>query len=266
MTETLAMTYALGTLKTACIDRNSILTGQIVKETTNTENGICFVELGYPLENCDLRICDSQDKILDENTMGHLQAKGSSVTSGYYGDIEQTREIFTADGWIKTGDLGFIRNGSLVLTGRAKDIIFVNGKNFYPHDIENLALGEAKLEPGNVIACSALNRKSQKEDILLFVVYNDDLESFAPLATLLKDQLSRKIGSPIKYVIPIKQIPKNNSGKVQRFKLIEQYQEGKFNQTIKNLEKLTVTDYIAPEDELEEELVLIWQNILEIEK
>ena len=253
-------------MKTVNIERTSILTGEVVNETEDKEKGVSFVEVGYPIANCNLRICDDKNRILNENIIGHIQIKGKNVTSGYYNDINETQNVFTVDGWLKTGDLGFMRNRSLVVTGRAKDIIFVNGQNYYPQDIENVVMNTAELELKDIAACSVLDNKSQREDIILFIRYNNNLESFGPIATLLKDKVSKKIGFPIKFVIPIKQIPKTASGKVQRYKLAEQYKNGEFHETVEKLKELTATKYIAPKNDTEEKLALIWQDILDLEK
>jgi iturin family lipopeptide synthetase A len=253
-------------MKTVYLDRNSILTGQIVTETNDKEKMVPFVDVGSAVNDCDLRIWDNAGRTLNDNIIGHIQVKGRNVTRGYYQDIDETKNIFTEDGWLRTGDLGFMRDGNLIVTGRAKDIIFVNGQNYYPQDIENVAMDIGQLELGNIVAYGVFNMETQREDILLFVKSNSNLESFAPLATLLKDKVSRKIGYPIKLVVPVKDIPKTVSGKVQRNNLAEQYTNGEFYETLEKLKELTVITYVAPSNEVEEKLTLLWQDILEIER
>ena len=86
-----------------------------------------------------VRIAGDDDKELPENHIGHILISGDNVTKGYFENPEANAKGFTADGWLRTGDLGMLRAGELFITGRAKEIIFVNGQNYYPHDIESIA-------------------------------------------------------------------------------------------------------------------------------
>ncbi|MNI57633.1 putative ligase [compost metagenome] len=99
---------------------------------------LSFVDLGMPVDDCQVRICDDNGKLLPERTVGEIQIKGPNVTGGYYNDPSSTEKAISKEGWLKTGDLGFMRNGRLVVTGRKKDILFVNGQNVYPHDLEQM--------------------------------------------------------------------------------------------------------------------------------
>ncbi|NEP07034.1 MAG: AMP-binding protein, partial [Okeania sp. SIO4D6] len=96
-----------------------------------------FVELGQPIAGTCLRIVDGNQQVVGEGVVGFLQVKGASVTSGYYQNITANKEAFTADGWFNTGDLGFLKNGCLTITGRQKDVIIINGLNYYSHEIES---------------------------------------------------------------------------------------------------------------------------------
>ncbi|MDT2276449.1 hypothetical protein P7H20_18720 [Paenibacillus larvae] len=81
--------------------------------------------------------------------------------------------MITPDSWLKTGDLGFFRKGKLVVTGREKDIIFVNGKNVYPHDIERVAIEMEGIDLGRVAACGVVDPESKSSEIVLFVVFKN---------------------------------------------------------------------------------------------
>ncbi len=85
-----------------------------------------------------MRIADAADRPVPEGTIGGLQVSGPFVTTGYLENPAANLEAFTADGWFKTGDLGRIRNGRLTITGREKDVIIINGVNYYSHDIEKV--------------------------------------------------------------------------------------------------------------------------------
>jgi acyl-CoA synthetase (AMP-forming)/AMP-acid ligase II len=112
------------------VDRRSLITGSTVIEFDNRDNteSMTLTDLGYPVKGCSVRICDEENLVLPDNVVGHVQIYGDNVTKGYYNDEEATNEIVKGGGWLDTGDLGFFRNGRLIVAGRAKDVIFVNEK------------------------------------------------------------------------------------------------------------------------------------------
>ena len=92
---------------------------------------------GTPIPDTTVRVVDPANEleVLPEGKLGAIQANGPSIFAGYYRDEQSTAETF-ADGWLKTGDLGFIRNGELYIVGRAKEVLIIRGENIMPHDIE----------------------------------------------------------------------------------------------------------------------------------
>ena len=112
--------------------------------------------------------------------LGNIQIKGLSVTSGYYNNAAATEKASTADGWIRTGDIGFMNDGAIVITGRTKDIIFINGQNVYPHDIERVTEELEQFDLGKVAVCGVSNPLTGSESVVMFVLYKKDLPSFIP--------------------------------------------------------------------------------------
>ena len=99
-----------------------------------------------------MRITDEDDRELPAGRIGHVHISGDNVTRGYFEDPQANAAAFTADGWLRTGDLGLMHGGDLYISGRAKEIIFVNGQNYYPHDLETIAQRAPGLELGKVVA------------------------------------------------------------------------------------------------------------------
>ncbi len=224
---------------TLYLDRNHLNTGErIVEVNRSSPSCVSFVANGYPLDYCHVRIADEADTPLADDILGYVQIKGRNVTQGYYNNPEASSKLLTSDGWVNTGDLGFMRNGQIVITGRAKDIIFVNGQNVYPHDIERLAEEIDGVELGRVAACGVQVPDLDTEAIVVFVVSKKSLEKFAPIAIELKKHLYRKGGWTIHDIVPIKQMPKTTSGKVQRFKLSEEYRKGEYRRISQTLNEL----------------------------
>lgn len=106
-----------------------------LESTTDDDS---FVTVGLPIPGVSLKIVDNQNQIVAEGEIGSLQVKGLTVTSGYYQNPTANQEAFTADGWFNTGDLGFLKNGCLTITGRQKDVIIINGLNYYSHEMESV--------------------------------------------------------------------------------------------------------------------------------
>ena len=95
-------------------------------------------------------------------TVGHLLMRGENVTRGYFDNPEANAAAITADGWLRTGDLALEHDGELYVTGRSKEIIFVNGQNYYPHDLEAVLQAEPGLELGKVIAAGRARRRRRR--------------------------------------------------------------------------------------------------------
>ena len=112
-----------------------------------------------------------------------------------------------------------LRDGELVITGRAKDIVFVNGQNYYPHDLERVAEGVEGISLGKVAICGVSNEGTGSEDVAAFVVSTAPDEEVAALARRLVAHVSEKTGVPIAAVVRVRHLPKTTSGKVERFKL-----------------------------------------------
>lgn len=106
--------------------RDLQINGQAVTNAADDASIIRLANVGLPVQGCRVRVVDDRDDVLPEKQLGHIQVSGKNVTSGYYNDPEATREVL-CDTWLRTGDPGFMRAGSLVVTGRAKDVLFING-------------------------------------------------------------------------------------------------------------------------------------------
>ncbi len=160
-----------------------------------------------------------------------------------------------------------MHNECLYITGRAKDILFVNGQNYYPHDIERSIEVIDDVEPGKVVVSGCTDEKSGQEEILVFVLYKGKSEKFCELAHKLRKQINNVFGFEPGKVIPVREIPKTTSGKIQRFKLVEDYKNGVFDDIIRNLDELLLgtkiqNEIVDPVNNTEKKLREIWAKIL----
>ncbi|MHC5735306.1 AMP-binding protein [Nostoc sp.] len=200
-----------------------------------------FVELGSPIAGASLRIVDENEQIVTEGTIGSLQVKGASVTSGYYQNPQANQEVFTPDGWFNTGDLGFLHQGRLTITGRQKDVIIINGLNYYCHEIE-AAVEEVKgVEVSYTAACAVKQPGINTDKLAIF--FNTPLSENSNLVTLLREirtSIVNKVGVNPDYLIPVDQeiIPKTAIGKIQRSQLSQRFNTGEFKPIIKRIDIL----------------------------
>jgi acyl carrier protein len=164
--------------------------------------------------------------------------------------------LFTVDGWLRTGDCGVFVDDDLVITGRSKDIIIVNGQNYYPHDIEEIAADVEGLELGKVVVAGTRTHESQTEELLVFAVFRRDLDTFKLLAKKVTVKIGEQTGLEVDHVIPVRKVPKTTSGKVQRAALLNAYLDGEFDEVLARLAPDVSTDG-TDDDPLVAELELI---------
>jgi fatty-acyl-CoA synthase len=127
-----------------------------------------FVKCGGPLPGHRVEIRDQENRALPERQIGWVCIQGPSLMEGYFADEEATRSVFTADGWLNTGDMGYLVDGELVITGRFKDLIICNGRNIWPQDLEWAV--ESRCGPGlGHAAAFSVDDEDGKEQVVVVV-------------------------------------------------------------------------------------------------
>ena len=218
------------------IDRHSIRVGESYRELASDHpDAVSFVRVGNAIRDVQIRITDDNDQLLPEKMLGNIQLFGDSVTDRIYGDEAATADLFTSDGWMRTGDCGAFADGQLVITGRQKDIIIVNGQNYYPHDIEEIVARLDGLDLNKVVVAGAMPKGGQTEELITFILHRQSVEDFLPLVGPVRDLIVGQTGLEVDKVIPVARIPKTTSGKVQRAKLLQSYFDGEFDAVIAQL-------------------------------
>jgi len=182
------------------------------------------VSCGVPFPGHGLRIVTEAGSEAEERQVGEIHIQGPSVTQGYFRNREATAAAFTDDGWFKTGDLGYLADGTLFVCGRVKDLIILNGANHYPQDLE-WAVGELEgVRRGNVVAFSVM--RDGIEHLMMAA------EGNRSDAGRLKKEIAQRIAEtfgiqPAHVAIsPLGTLPKTSSGKAQRAKTKRLYEEG----------------------------------------
>lgn len=230
-------------MRTLHVDRAELSIGQPVRTlTAGAPRAVELVQLGRAVPGTEVRIAGDDGAALDPGRLGHVLIRGDNVTRGYFRDEEATRAAIPGDeGWLDTGDLGFLspEGGELVIAGRTKDVIFVNGQNWYPHDLEGLAAEVPGVEINKVVAAGAqVPGREGGESLVLFVLHRGSVEEFVPLARDLRRVLGQQAGLEVGYVVPVARIPKTTSGKLQRHALARAFEQGEFDEAVRALEPL----------------------------
>jgi len=240
------------------VDRHSLRVGEAFQQVApDNEHAVSFVRVGKAIRDVSIRITGDDDVSLDPGKVGNIQLAGGSVTERIYGDEAATRDLFTEDGWLRTGDCGVFVDEQLVITGRQKDIIIVNGQNYYPHDIEEIVAQLDGLDLNKVVVAGATPKGGQTEELIAFILYRHSIDDFAPIIESVRDVVGEQAGLEIDTVIPVARIPKTTSGKVQRSKLLEAYFDGEFDGVLLELKPEDSESVATDEDPLVAELEII---------
>ncbi|MBT8089517.1 MAG: non-ribosomal peptide synthetase [Gammaproteobacteria bacterium] len=240
------------------VDRHSLRVGDGYRAVDpGDSDAVSFVKVGNAIRDVEIRIADDQDTVLPEGVIGNIQLRGGSVTKRVYGDDAATAELFTSDGWLRTGDCGVFVDQQLVITGRQKDIIIINGQNYYPHDIEDIIAGLDGMDLNKVVVAGATPKGGQTEELIAFILYRQAVEDFLPLIHQVRALVGEQTGLEVDTVIPVSRIPKTTSGKVQRGKLLESYLDGEFDEVLSQLAPTDADDAAIDDDALVAELMVI---------
>jgi len=226
-------------LKTLTLNRHRMNPGDPIEVVPESDaQALRLVSEGRAIPYCRVRITGDDDRELPEDRIGHVQMTGDNVTRGYFEDPEANAAAFTRDGWLRTGDLGLTHAGELYISGRAKEIIFVNGQNYYPHDLEAVAQRAPGLELGKVVAAGVRLPGEEVEQLVVFVLHRGAVADFVPVALEVVRLINEQTGLEVAQVIPVKRIPKTTSGKIQRHLLEEGYADGEFDTELAELATL----------------------------
>jgi len=240
------------------VDRHSLKIGSpFAASEAGDPAAVSFLKVGRPIKFSEVRITDDQDKPVAEGVVGNIHIRGENVTTGIYNDDEADAALFAEDSWLRTGDCGVIVDGNLIITGRSKDIIIVNGQNYYPHDIEEIIAQLDSMDLGKVVVCGVTPSSSQTEELLVFILYRRDVESFRQIADDVRAIVGEHTGLEVDHVIPVSRIPKTTSGKGRRSNLATAYIEGEYNELVSVLHGQADTGDDFDDDPLVRELELI---------
>jgi acyl-CoA synthetase (AMP-forming)/AMP-acid ligase II len=200
------------------------------------DEGRPLVSVGWPDPGHELVIVDVDSaRVLADGEVGEIWLKGPSVAAGYWRRDKETAESFeavTADGrgpFLRTGDLGFIHDGELFVTGRMKDVVIVNGRNIYPADVERVCeLASSGIRRGCGVTFGIENDAGEERIAVVYEVRADDEAELSEILDDLRRAVTREVSSEPEAIVLVepRSVAKTSSGKVQRWVVREQYLEG----------------------------------------
>lgn len=193
------------------------------------ERGREFVHCGPALPGHRVEVRDESGNALPARHVGRIFAHGPSLMEGYYGNAEESARVLSPDGWLDTGDLGYLTDGQIVITGRAKDLIIINGRNIWPQDLEWAAESEvAALRSGDVAVFSA-DIDAEEKVIALIHCRSNASDAREALKTEVAGILRMRHGVDATIVlIPPHSLPQTSSGKLSRSKAKAMFVNGTF--------------------------------------
>jgi len=193
-------------------------TGCAVPAVSDNTAALSFVSCGRPLPGHELRIVDASGHEVGERQEGRLEFRGASATRGYFNNPQATSQLFR-EGWLDSGDRGYIAGSEVFLTGRVKDIVIRGGRNIYPHEVEEVVSEIPGVRKGCVVLFGSPDPASGTERL---VVLAETRESGQRERQQLREAITTAVvevlGEPADQVVlaPPRTVLKTSSGKLRR--------------------------------------------------
>jgi len=222
--------------KVAHIERHAFETQGRAIPVNDGARSLDFVSAGMPIADVEVKIVDPEGRELPEHTQGHLWFRGASATQGYYRNPVATAALrvrppgahaLPENDWLDSGDLAYLADGELYITGRAKDMIIKAGRNLYPHEMEEIAGRTPGVRTGCVVAFGAPDPKNGTERFIVAAEVRHksksngqsrDTDESAHIIAEIRRAITEAAGIPPDHIVLLgpNSIPKTSSGKLRR--------------------------------------------------
>lgn len=212
--------------------RENIQLGQEIIRAEAGEDTVLISSVGEPLKHVEIKIVDEDGMTLQDSYVGIIKVKGEAIMKGYYKNPEMTEKAIDKEGWLDTGDIGFMCDGRLYITGRYKELIIYNGRNYYSTDIQAMIRDELGIKTP---VCIIGFRKSDdvNDTVVGFIEgqYADD--EFEQIKKKIVSHIQQRIHLVIEKLILIEKLPRTSSGKLNSFEMKKYYESINSNKSIK---------------------------------
>ena len=184
-----------------------------------------FVICGVPLPGIQVEIRDEQGRVLPDRHAGVIFLRGANMMSGYFDNPEKTREVLSLDGWFDTQDIGYLAEGRVVIIGRKKDVIIINGRKIWAQDLEHLAEELPEVRMGDACAFSVLNPNGIEMAAMVVQWREGNSTRQGDFAHRLQGLIGERFGIDCFIeIVPPHTLPRTSSGKLSRSKAREEFQ------------------------------------------
>ena len=183
-----------------------------------------LVNCGEPMPGFEIQVRDGQGHLLPERHVGTLFVRGPSVMSGYFGDARATSEVLSDDGWLNTGDLAYVADNQIFITGREKDLLHVNDRSVWPQDLESIAEAQPEVRTGDAAAIGVPAEDGIDRIVLLLQSRNPDKTKPSGLTVRIQRLIRRTMGIDCEIeLVPRHTLPRTTSGKLARARARQEY-------------------------------------------
>ncbi len=207
------------------VDRDDLQIRGIASPAKNENAVIHMVSAGKPIPGVEVKVIDSRGKQLPDRRVGELALRSNCMLTGYYHRPDLTKKAFL-DGWYLTGDLGYMVNGEVFVSGRKKDMIIVGGRNIYPQDLEMLAGSVRGVHPGRMVAFGVFDENLGTEaPVVIVEVDTQDPVEITRIEDEVRQTVTRSSAVALRRVqaVPLRWLIKTSSGKIARSANREKY-------------------------------------------
>jgi acyl-CoA synthetase (AMP-forming)/AMP-acid ligase II len=192
---------------------------------SDSQSSLAFVGVGAPIHGTEIRIAGAGGYPLPERCVGEVQVRSTSLALGYYGEPEATQATFQ-DGWLRTGDLGYLAGDVLFITGRQKEIIIKGGHNLIPSILEEIAGAVAGVRPGAVAAVGIPSAELETELVCVAAETRCERIEHPALAERIRRALKdRGVAVDRVFLLPPRCLPRTTSGKLRRISIVRMLAE-----------------------------------------
>ncbi|MEU6547782.1 amino acid adenylation domain-containing protein [Streptomyces sp. NPDC046859] len=209
------------------LDRRALSAGRAVP---GGDDAVELMDVGGPVPGCEVRITDGTGGALDAGRVGHVEVRGPQVARGYHRDPEASAAAFTG-GWLRTGDLGFLHDGRLCVTGRHKDVVFAGGRTFHATDVEETAAATPGLRDGTVAVIGSTDPGTGHDRVVVFVQWARPARATAlPVLEAVAARVRMALGHDDVRALPLPPgaFPRTTSGKLRRALMRERFEAGAY--------------------------------------
>ncbi len=205
----------------------TLLSGGGAADRERPQRYRAIVNCGKPVRDMEVAIRDDDGQDLPDRAIGKVYARGPSIMHSYFRDEEATKACLSADGWLDTGDMGYLSGGYIYIVGRAKDMIIINGKNHWPQDIEWAVEQLPGFKAGDIAAFSITTPGGEETPAVLVQCRTSDAEERGRLRDEIRERVRAITGMHcVVELVPPRTLPRTSSGKLSRAKARNLYLSG----------------------------------------